>query len=294
MESEIQADRSGRTGGEGVWWIGEGVGGVKGEEPLGVAGGDLGQFGRGEIAEGGDSLGGVNEPGRFVGETAAEGVGAEVGAVGLDEEAVVRDAPRDLAERVVFAAGEGDHPGKRDVESQGEELLGIGGGAGEGVEDAADGPAQAGELGDDLGFAVAAVDDQGEIELLGQFNVAVEKDALLVEGGVVPVAVETGFAEGADAGLERQAGDGVPVVGRRLGDEVGLDADGGEQTPVAGGEVKGVGRVGGGGGNGEDLADARGRGIPEDRIELEPKRCVGQVGVGVDQAGLKHGSWSGT
>ena len=69
------------------------------EEASRIGGGDPGELGRGEAADLGEPRRGQRDPGRLVG-LAAVGMGAQVGAVGLDQEPVERDAGGRGAERV--------------------------------------------------------------------------------------------------------------------------------------------------------------------------------------------------
>ena len=67
----------------------------------------------------------------------------------------------------------------------------------------------------------------GRLGLLRQSQVTIKVVLLHVERGIVPVAVQAGFAQGDDTGLVDQSHDPLPVVGLHFATVVGLDADGG-------------------------------------------------------------------
>ena len=52
-------------------------------------------------------------------------------------------------------------------------------------------------------LAVTAVDDDGKVMVAGEGEVSIEPRLLFGERGAVPVAVETGFSDGDDAGTLR-------------------------------------------------------------------------------------------
>ena len=207
---------------------------------------------------------GDGHPRRLV-RLATEGVRAQVRAVRLDEEPVDRHPRGDLAERVERRVPERHHPGERQVEPEPEERLGVVPGPGERVQDPLDRPAEPLELRHDVGLALPAVDDDRQVALGRQDEVAVEGLLLLGEGRVVPVAIEPGLADGDDLRPVDERGDPLPVARPRLGDVVRLDADAGEDPAMGGGDLQDrLGRVGGRR-DGDDLRDPRLAGPPEDR-----------------------------
>ena len=92
-------------------------------------------------------------------------------------------------------------------------MLGIVQGSRERVQDATDGLLLLLELLDDISLAVAAVDDDGQVELAGEPEVAVEPILLLGERGMIPVAVQAGLADGGHPAMRGQLDDPLPVVG---------------------------------------------------------------------------------
>ena len=194
-----------------------------------LRGGGLGQFLQRDAADLGQSGGRDGDPGRLV-VLAPVGVGAEVGGVGLDQEAVERDPGGGVPERVEGLVGEGQHPGEGDVEAQGQELLGLGPGPGERVEDAPDRPTEAGELVDDVAVAIPAVDDDGQVESRARSRWRPKKSRWTSNGvrsqwrsrPVSPMATTSGRP--ARSRIRSQSS------GPGLGRLVGVDADGGEDA----------------------------------------------------------------
>ena len=216
---------------------------------------------------------------------AAEGVGAQVGAVGLDQEPVERDAGGDVAERVERLVRERDHPGEREVQAEVEEGLGVVPGAGERVQDAADRAAESAELLDDVALAVAAVDHDGQVALVRPARGG---------GRTTPAGRRTGC--GPSSGRARSRRWRRPGLGRRastirsqspgvgLGGVVGMDADRGEDARGAPGRSRRPRRCRRPSCRsprpGRRPRLARGR-APRPGRRARPGSC--EVGVGVDQ-----------
>ena len=94
----------------------------------------------------------------------------------------------------------GDHAGERDLLSKLEKSRRVLSGSGEGVKDPLDRTSQLPELLDDVGLAVAAVNDHGKHAVMGQGQVAVEPFLLIGKWSAVPVSIQPGFTDRNDPG----------------------------------------------------------------------------------------------
>ena len=81
------------------------------------------------------------------------------------------------------------------------------GGSGERVQDALDRTPLSLKLGDDVGLAIAAVNDHGKSVFLGQGQMAVKPLLLVGKRGMVPVAVQARFTDGDHPGCGREFDD---------------------------------------------------------------------------------------
>src|SRR5271165_5977468 len=144
--------------------------------------------------------------------TSSHGLRAEVRAVGFDEEPFQGDLRGGGAQRVEGLVRKGDHAGERDVQSKLEKGRRVLNGSGEGVKDPLDRTSQLPELVDDVGLAVAAVNDHGKPAVMGQAQVAVEPFLLLGKWSAVPVSIQTGFTERDNPGPGRQLDDAGPIT----------------------------------------------------------------------------------
>ena len=141
------------------------------------------------------------------------------------------------------------------------------------------------QLLDQITLAVAAVDHDRQVELVGQLQVAAEPILLDRERRPVPVAVEPGLAQRDDPGRPARSTIVGPVRLGGLGRVVGMDADRGEDPAMRPGQLQDRGAVRGRRADGDDLDDP---GLPA-RSRTPSSRCaagVVQVGVGVDQRAM--------
>ena len=84
------------------------------------------------------------------------------------------------------------------------------------VHDPADRTAELLQLLDDVALAVAAMDHDGQVVLVGEAQVAVEPFLLLGEGSAVPVPVQACFADRDHTGLGDQVEDERASLAGRL------------------------------------------------------------------------------
>ncbi len=183
-----------------------------------------------KAADFGELCGGQCDTGGLV-HLAAEGMRGEIGAVGFDQEAVERafgpatsrSGSSALLVKVIIPANERCNPNvqiglcviPRPCER---------------VHYAADRATELLQLLDDVVLAVAAMDHDRKVVLVGEGQVSIEPCLLFGERGAVPVAVEAGFSDGDDAWTPDHFQDARPVLLADFGRLVGVDADGGEDS----------------------------------------------------------------
>ena len=176
---------------------------------------------------------GEDREGRFVA-LAAPGHGRKIGAVGLQQQAVVRDDGQGLAHglvgRIADRAGDGDVPAVAD-DAPGHVDI-----AAKAVpQQRIAGKTARFEGRKGLGLGVAAVDDHGLFQLAGQLQLVVQGLVLDLLGAVVPVEIEPDLAHGTQALI---LGKGVPDGGHDLGRALlavaGMDAHQEEDAGIAG------------------------------------------------------------
>ncbi len=212
-------------------------------------------------------------------------MGREEGRIGFGEDAVEREDRGGLEEMGHF--GVGDIAGKRDEEAKVEAALGVGERAGETMEDAAEiggAPVFFVEDAEAIGPGIAAMDDDGEMGLAGEAELAAKDGLLNVARRVVIEIIEADFAPGEDAGVLGEAGEfGEPFFGGEFG-FVRMDADGGVDPVVFFGERNGdVEAIGGGAAaDGEDILDAGVAGASEHGVAVGVELGKFEMGVRID------------
>ena len=222
---------------------------------------------------------------------ASVGDGSQEWGVGFDEEAVGGGCGCGFADGGGFGVGE--VAGEGEVEASGDGFLGLGGGAGEAVHDAAEaggGPVLVDEGEEiveggvgiavllELGFGLrggqlggAAVDEDGFAGDGSDLHLGDEGGLLDVGVGVVEVVVVEAYLAYGDA--ERvggEAGEAFEGLWGGAGGLLGVDADAGVDAGVAVGDVEGTVHVVGTFADtyGEDGFDAGGLGACEDGVEV--------------------------
>jgi transcription termination/antitermination protein NusA len=148
------------------------------------------------------------------------------------------------------------------------------------------------QLLDDVVLAIAAMNHDGKVVVMGEGEVSIEPYLLFGERSAVPVPVEAGFSDGDEAWAPDHIQNEGPILLADFCRVVGMDAGGGENTRVFGGEVECPGARGGGGADGDDLGHAFLGGALEDGGKVGAKSPIIEVGVGIDQwAGCGCGAW---
>ena len=128
---------------------------------------------------------------------AAPGHGRKVGAVGLQQQAVVRDDGQGLAHGLVGRVA--DRSGDGDVPAVADDAPGHIGIAAKAVPEQRIADKTAGfESHEGLGLGVAAMDDHRLFQLAGQLQLIVQDLVLDLLGAVVPVEIEPDLAHGAE------------------------------------------------------------------------------------------------
>ena len=155
---------------------------------------------------------------------AAPGHGRKVGAVGLQQQAVVRDDGQGLTHGLVGRVA--DRSGDGDVPAVADDAPGHVGIAAKTVPEQRIADKTAGfESHEGLGLGVAAMDDHRLFQLAGQLQLIVQDLVLDLLGAVVPVEIEPDLAHGAQAVIH---GKGFTDVrkdfGRALLSVTGVDA----------------------------------------------------------------------
>ena len=88
------------------------------------------------------------------------------------------------------------------------------------------------ELLDDVGLAVAAMNDYGKPAFMCQGQVTAKPFLLIGKRRSVPVAIQPGFTDRHDPGFCRQFDDARPVARFSLGDMIGLNPDRGKNASM--------------------------------------------------------------
>ena len=164
-------------------------------------------------------------------------------------------------------------------------------GSGEGVKNPLDRTSRSPELLDDIGLAVAAVNDHGKHTVMGQGQVAVEPFLLIGKWGAVPVSIQPGFTDRNDPGPGRQLDDAGPIIRFSLGDVVGLNSHGGENAMMAARDLDHGRTVGGRGADCDDL-DQSGRACPLNHaFDILLKTTILEMGVSIDECPEAGSRW---
>ena len=208
----------------------------------------------------------------------------EIGRVGLDEEAVERDVARDGAQ--ILRLLERHDAGERDHEPEAKRSLGQFTRGGETMEHGAEPPLPHFLRHDraHVGVGVARVDDQRQVKLAGERDVAA-KDALShLARRTVIVIVEASLADADAFRMARERAHGGEVLRplpRRL---VRMRADGKENVIVALGDFDDARGFPDLRADGDHALDAGGAGALNDGVEILREVGKVEVAVAVDES----------
>ena len=136
-------------------------------------------------------------------------------------------------------------------------------------------------------MGIAAMDDDGPIALLRQPQMAVEVILLQFDRGVVPVAVQAGFAQGDHAGMIQQTTDRVPIAGPRFRAGIRVNADRRKEIRIGFRQMDRRPAGGCGRAQGDDAFHADSGCAFHDRRTVGVELLVVEMAVGVD-----HGAGS--
>ena len=160
-------------------------------EPDAVLEGEGGTFLKGDAAQLGHLIDGIAQITRMVA-LAAEGDGGEIGAVGLDHNAVGRDIGDDL--QCLAGIVEGDNTGEGDMEAHIQQLTGGFLRAAEAVDNAIVNTRCTEDIQDILA-GLAFVDDDGDLMGLGNFQLLGKGLALDIALGEIVVIIEADLTQ---------------------------------------------------------------------------------------------------
>ena len=182
------------------------------------------------------------------------------GAVGFHQQPVDRNGCRHLAE--LGRRTKGHHSSKPEMATEIDRLGSLRRRAGEGVEDRGQGPTgdRLAEHGEDVGNALAGVNDQWQGETLGQSEVTIEPLPLNVLGRVVAVPIEPRLADGGNPLRLGQGHDPIPFARDHLPDIIGVNACRCHDPNFTGGEISRCLAVNRPGADHRHPADSRGTG----------------------------------
>lgn len=199
---------------------------VESKEIASVRGRRVVEIGRLHPAEFGDPRRGDRNPRRLV-RLPAEGMRRKIRAIGLDEQTIERDPRRGVAERIEVLIGERRLPRKRDMKAEIEQRAGFIPRPRERMKDPSDRLGTRFEPINNVFHTIAAMDNDGEIELTSELEMTVERGFLIGEGSLFPVSIEPGLADrdGFRSSFACEFDNAIPIAGLGLGDMIGVNPD---------------------------------------------------------------------
>ena len=135
---------------------------------------------------------------------------------------------------------------------------------------------------DDVGLAIAHMNDEWQARFLRQREMSLEIILLNLERAVIPVAVEAGFTQPDDTWLLSESSDLVPITRLHFVAVVRLDPDGGINRIILLGELNAALTCRACGAYGDHGADACLNGSLDDVISNRVKRVVIEMRMSIE------------